>query len=179
MQSRVNMPANDGSVRPYLYSAVGCSMVATKSVPSQPVTSRIASPPMTRTQSHMPLAIAITPSFTAEAPEAGPFSMVSAIAGRMFSGVDHRAGSARDAVDHARAHRGHEHLVYHVSAACLRARVVHAKQRSFTEHIEKRAVCLPKFGVADTNDSYLSHCLLPFSLHAAQAHFMRAAREPA
>jgi len=60
-------------------------MVATKSVPSQPETSRMASPPMTSTQSHMPLAIAITPSFTAEAPEAGPFSMVSAIAGRMFS----------------------------------------------------------------------------------------------
>ena len=40
---------------------------------------------MTNTQSHMPLAIAITPSFTAEAPEAGPFSMVSAIAGRMLS----------------------------------------------------------------------------------------------
>ncbi|MPN04702.1 hypothetical protein SDC9_151947 [bioreactor metagenome] len=60
-------------------------MVATKSVPSQPETSRIASPPITSTQSHMPDAIAITPSFTADAPEAGPFSMVSAIAGRMFS----------------------------------------------------------------------------------------------
>ena len=33
----------------------------------------------------MPEAIAITPSLTADAPEAGPFSMVSAIAGRMFS----------------------------------------------------------------------------------------------
>ena len=59
-------------------------MVATKSVASQPDTTRICSPPTTSTQSHTPEAMAIYPSLMAEAPEAGPFSMHSAMAGRIF-----------------------------------------------------------------------------------------------
>jgi len=59
-------------------------MVATKSVASQPVTTLIISPPTTRATSHIPLATAMNAILTAEAPEAGPFSTVSAIAGRRF-----------------------------------------------------------------------------------------------
>jgi hypothetical protein len=49
MYNRVNIPAMPGKVMPYGYSACGWVMVATKSVARQPVTSRILSPPTTRT----------------------------------------------------------------------------------------------------------------------------------
>ena len=59
MYSRVNMPAKPGSVRPMLYSASWCAMVATMSVASQPGTVRMTSPPATRTTSAIPDAMAM------------------------------------------------------------------------------------------------------------------------
>ena len=59
MYMRVNMPPKPGSVRPMLYSASVCSIVATMSVAFQPVTLRMISPPTTRTTSAIPEATAI------------------------------------------------------------------------------------------------------------------------
>ena len=55
--------------------------MATKSVASRLLTSRIRSAPVTSTVSCIPEATARNPCLIAEAPEAGPFSMRSAPAG--------------------------------------------------------------------------------------------------
>ena len=104
MQRRVNIPANDGSVQPYLYSASGCSMVATKSVPSQPET---AAHSFAADDQH---AVAHAGGDGHNAQLYGG----CAGGGAVFHGFRHRgtdverihnrAGGAADAADHAGAH---------------------------------------------------------------------------
>ena len=75
------MAALAGNVTPYTYSASGCVSVATKSVASRLLTSRMRSAPVTSTTSYIPEATPRKPCLIAEAPDAGPFSTVSAPAG--------------------------------------------------------------------------------------------------